>query len=104
MAKGDLYSLTCFFADDTYTYCKNKKEDSYQVVNLLNIYEKASGQKINVKSFSIFFGRNIDQVRRQEICSTLHFQEADENFKYKGLLCILEKIKSVVLGYLKERL
>lgn len=42
------------FADDSYFYCKADMLDAAKVVELLNVYERASGQKINGEKSSVF--------------------------------------------------
>ncbi|KAL8104572.1 hypothetical protein AgCh_028691 [Apium graveolens] len=62
-----------FFADDSYFYCKAGTEEAQKVLELLEVYEHASGQKAN------------------------------EHSTYLGLPNLLDRNKSVLLGYLKER-
>lgn len=42
------------FADDSYVYCKANTEEGLKVLELLNKYEAASGQKVNSKLVQIF--------------------------------------------------
>lgn len=43
------------FADDSYLYCKANEEDAMRVLNLLQTFDKASGQKVYLlKSFGVF--------------------------------------------------
>lgn len=68
------------------------------------MFERASGQKINVDKSSVFFSKNTDLDLKQVLCNILRFNEADDNTKYLGLPKILERNKSAVLGYLKDLL
>lgn len=60
-----------FFADDSYFYCKADTGETRKVMELLDTYEKASGQKVNKDKSSIFFGTNIIQYNREKICQLL---------------------------------
>lgn len=42
------------FADDSYFYCKADTEDASKVVEMLKVYEKAFGQKVNGGKSSFF--------------------------------------------------
>ena len=40
VARGAPSLSHMFFADNSYIYCKARKEDASQIVNLLNVFEK----------------------------------------------------------------
>ena len=46
------------FADDILLFCLASVEECQQVNSLLNLYEVASGQKINTDKTSLFFSSN----------------------------------------------
>lgn len=91
------------FADDSYFYCKADTNEARKVMELLAVYERASGQKINTQKSSAFFSSNVIQYNKEEICRVLQMGEADAYSKYLGLPNVLGRNKSVLLGYLKER-
>lgn len=91
------------FSDDNYFYCKAEIGEASRVLELLATYEKASGQKINANKFSIFFSNNVIQYNRNEVSQVLGMDEADEHSKYIGFPNTLRRNKSVLLGYLKEK-
>ena len=47
------------------------------IVDLLQTFQIATGQEINVGKSSIFFSSNLDLTFRRSIVSVLHIQEAD---------------------------
>lgn len=47
------------FAYDLYLYCKADTNEATKVLKMLEVYEKASGQKINSGKSSIFFSSNV---------------------------------------------
>lgn len=77
------------FADDSYIYCKDNVQEASKVSNLLNVFEKATGQKVNTSKSSIFFSTNIIDSYRKELCDVLHMQVAGEDGKYLGLPSLL---------------
>ena len=48
-----------FFADDSYLYCKANVEEAQNVLNMLKIFEGATGQKINTFKSSVFLSTNM---------------------------------------------
>ena len=73
------------FADDSYLYCKANTEEAGRVVELLKLFEQASGQKISVEKSSVFFSTNVIPYNRNNICQVLSMNEADMHSKYLGL-------------------
>lgn len=93
-----------FFTDDSYIFCQANEETAAHVANIFQIYEKASGQKLNAAKSSIFFSNNTGQEEKDAICNSLQFQIADDNTTYLGLPNVIGRNKNVVLGFLKGRM
>ena len=53
------------FADDSILFCKASVEESRVLKNILQKYEDASGQKINIDKSSIFFNPNTSQEAKR---------------------------------------
>ncbi|KAL8120232.1 hypothetical protein AgCh_017395 [Apium graveolens] len=92
------------FADDSYVYCKENTEEVDNVKKLLDMFENATGQKVNCGKSSIFFSSNTAVSHRTELCSKLQIQESGEKTTYLGLPTRMGRNKSSLLGYLKERI
>lgn len=92
-----------FFANDSYIYCKAETEEARNVMELLEIYEKASGQKINSNKSTMFFSDNITEYNKEQVCQVFCIREADDSSKYLGLPNNLGRNKSTVFGYLKDK-
>lgn len=74
-----------------------------RMMDLLQIYEETSGQCVNVLKSSVFFSINVSQENIENICHTLQKTGANENSKYLGLLSVVGRNKSSVLGFLKDK-
>ncbi|XP_060969607.1 uncharacterized protein LOC133036861 [Cannabis sativa] len=92
------------FADDSYVYCQASEEEANHVLQLLQTFEGASGQKVNLHKSSAFFNSNTVVNTRNSICNLMHIQEAGEDSMYLGLPSIVGRNKNAVLGFLKERM
>lgn len=91
------------FADDSYLYCKADESEATKVLELLEVYEQASGPKVNRGKSSVFFSSNVTESNRQLVCSILQMEEANDSSTYLGLPNFLGRSKSAILGYLKEK-
>lgn len=90
------------FADDSYLFFKANVDEANRMLELLQIFEEASGQKIKLLKSSIFFSTNVTQECRANISRTLHMYEADESCKYLGLPNMMFHNKYKMLGFLKD--
>lgn len=93
-----------FFADYSYIFCKGNMEMATHVLNMLSVFERASGQKINAEKSSVFSSKNMTQAVNNELCQVLQYQEANDGSLYLGLPNIIGRNKTIIFGYLKERL
>ena len=48
-----------FFVDDSLLFCKANGQECHHLIEILQLYEAASGQKINADKSSIFFSATI---------------------------------------------
>lgn len=104
VARGAPRLSHMFFADDTYLFCKASEREVDHIVDLLNIFELSSSQKINAEKSSVLFSRNVAGEIRGMVCSKLGFSEAGDNTLYLGLPNMIGRNKSRVLGYVKDRM
>ncbi|XP_062100181.1 uncharacterized protein LOC133806062 [Humulus lupulus] len=92
------------FTDDSYLFCKASMEEAVHVKELLHSYQVASGQQINLAKSSVFFSTNTRIETRQDICTELHIPEVGPYSMYLGLPNTLGRNKSVLLGYIKDKM
>lgn len=72
--------------------------------DILNIYERASGQKINLQKSSVVFSKNVCTDTKTRLASILGIQCVEEHGMYLGLPIHVGRSKSAIFAYLKERL
>jgi len=58
-----------FFADDSLLFCHANLTEWHNVHEILQRYERASGQKLNAKKMSIFFSKNTKREFKEHIGS-----------------------------------
>lgn len=90
------------FAHDSYLYCRANEAEARRILTILQTFEMASGQKVNLLKYSIFFSSNIGQESRQQLCQLLQMVEVDGACTYLGIPNIMGRSKET-LGFLKEK-
>ncbi|XP_030494621.2 uncharacterized protein LOC115710395 [Cannabis sativa] len=92
------------FADDSYVFCRANTREADSIMELLHLYEQASGQRVNFEKSSVFFSSNTEASVRDFLCGQLGIYEADDNITYLGLPNIMGRKKTTILGFLKDKL
>uniref|UniRef100_A0A803Q4Z4 Reverse transcriptase domain-containing protein n=1 Tax=Cannabis sativa TaxID=3483 RepID=A0A803Q4Z4_CANSA len=85
VARGAPVITHTFFADDSYLYYRATEKEAHNVMELLQCFQLASGQQVNLNKSSIFFSANTGVDIRARICSILKVQEVGESMR---LYCI----------------
>lgn len=91
------------FANDSYLFCKAESNEAANVLELLQVYERASGQQVNMEKSSIFYSSNVLEYNKVPIGQVLSMPEATEHSTYLGLPNVIGKNKSALLGCLKDK-
>ncbi|KAF5468857.1 hypothetical protein F2P56_012970 [Juglans regia] len=92
-----------FFVDDSLLFCQAKAEELSHVLNILDIYEKASGQVINKDKSSIFFSRNTGQAAQQQILELTGVKSSGTLERYLGLPALVGRAKVASFHTLIDR-
>ena len=114
MAGGDLRGFSLcrngprishlFFADDTLLFCKAELREVQTIQNILQKYELASGQKINLGKTTLFFGKSVSLVSKNAIKNLLGVPKIKEYERYLGLPAMVGRNRKASLNYIKERI
>ena len=110
---SDIHGVSCsrngpsitylLFANDSLLYCKASLSKCHIIMEILQTYEIASGQKINSDKSSIFFSSNTPQSLRQEIKRFFNANSNEPLEKYLGLLPIIGRGKKQAFEDIKSR-
>jgi hypothetical protein len=73
-----------FFADDSLLFCRTTVEEWGNLTQVLQYYERASGQQLNAAKTSIFFSKNTGADFREYISNTVGIQITACFDKYLG--------------------
>ncbi|KAL0457897.1 UNVERIFIED_CONTAM: putative mitochondrial protein [Sesamum latifolium] len=84
------------FADDTLISCSTTRNSMRCVLRILETYEKAAGQKVNVQKSSVAFSPNTPDSLKQEIATEMGVNLETKHEKYLGLPSVIDKKKKEV--------
>ena len=60
-----------FFADDSLIFCRAKDSDCQKLLEILDTYERASGQQINRDKTTLFFSKSTSSTMQESIKQAL---------------------------------
>ena len=72
--------------------------DCLKLLQILETYEKASGQAINTRKSGILFSSNTSNEDKDNVMSILRFNRSLEQENYLGLPLLMEGVKLRNLG------
>ncbi|XP_021770427.1 uncharacterized protein LOC110734567 [Chenopodium quinoa] len=86
------------------SYLRTTTQECSIIVDIIRVYERALGQKVNLDKTEVAFSRGVPVDRRGEIVRTLGVREVEKHNKYLGLPTIIGRSKKEIFARLKERL
>lgn len=92
------------FADDSFLFGEASEHECISFRTILNVYERASGQKINLQKSSVVFSKNVLWETKNSLSAILGVPCVEEHGLYLGLPIHVGRSKTAIFAYLKERL
>lgn len=92
-----------FFADDSLIFCRDSYQDAQMVNKILDIYQSASGQLINLDKSEISFSRNVPDDRKIMFQGWMQIKAVESHSKYLGLPTFVGRSKHQVFNFVQDR-
>ncbi|XP_021742857.1 uncharacterized protein LOC110708937 [Chenopodium quinoa] len=92
------------FAYDSLLFARANRQECETIVDILNQYEVASGQKINYEKSEVSFSKGVRQEQKDEIMSALKMRQVDRHGKYLGIPTAAGRSKKAIFGALLDRI
>jgi hypothetical protein len=112
-AKGDIHGVKIcrgapsvshlLFADDCFLFCRSNLQETQHLMNILNTYEKASGQEINLTKSEVFFSRNLSLPAQEDLAKIMGVRHVLGTGNYLGLPSMIGR-KKKIFSYIKDRI
>ncbi|XP_048499407.1 putative ribonuclease H protein At1g65750 isoform X2 [Beta vulgaris subsp. vulgaris] len=91
-------------SDDSLLFSRASRQECTIIVDILNHYELASGQKINYDKSEVSFSRGVSIEQREELKNILNMRQVDRHEKYLGIPSISGRSKKAVFDSLMDRI
>ncbi|XP_057426577.1 uncharacterized protein LOC130720010 [Lotus japonicus] len=92
------------FADDSLLFARAHPQELYQLMEILNTFSLASGQRINTAKSGIICSPLLPAHRRNQIASILNMQIWTSPGQYLGLPGIWGRNRTTALAWVKDRI
>ena len=92
------------FADDSLLFYQATRAKGETIVKILQIYERASRQSINLEKSSAYFSSNTSDSQKGQILEALGVKEVDWFETYLGLPTLIGRAKYNTFSFLKDRI
>jgi ribonuclease HI len=104
ISRGGTQIHHLFFVDDSLLFCKANLREWRHIEEILELYEMASGQKINRENTSIFFCKNTSPEAKEEILSVVGADHVQQFERYLGLPALIGRSRVSSFNYIKGRI
>ena len=91
------------FADDSLLFCQASQKKVNVINEILQVYAKASGQRINMEKSLVYFSNNTPNIIKDWTKRILGVKEVERFEKYLGLPTLIRRVKYQTFSYLKDR-
>ena len=78
-------------------------QECQQILNILEVYGKCSGQQINKNKTTIFFSKSTSEDTKNQLKIALDVPEIVQYEKYLGLPSLIGRHKKASFNFIKER-
>ncbi|XP_048499711.1 uncharacterized protein LOC104890046 isoform X5 [Beta vulgaris subsp. vulgaris] len=92
------------FADDSLLFTRATRQECTEIVDILNLYELASGQKINYEKSEVSFSKGVSQEQQEALMGILKMRRVDKHDKYLGIPSIAGRSKKAIFDSILDRI
>jgi hypothetical protein len=92
------------YADDSILFCRAKPEEASTIMNILKIYQEASGQRVNMDKSEMVFSPNISQDNKNQFQAELPIKISDNINKYLGMPTHFGRSKAMDFNFIMDKI
>jgi hypothetical protein len=92
------------FADDSLILIRANGGDAKHLQDILDLYERCSGQMINKAKSAVLFSKNTRAAAKRAVCDKLQVEKETMNERYLGLPVHVGRSIGGTFAYLKDRI
>ena len=103
-SRGGLEISHLFFVDDSLLFARANRQECATIVDILNKYEAASDQKINIDKSKISFSKRVSSVQEKELTYFMVVKQEEKHQKYLGIPTIAGRSKKKKISEIQGRI
>jgi hypothetical protein len=92
-----------FFTDDSLLFCRSNTTQWNSLTHILQLYEMASGQKMNSNKTAIFFSKNTSSSDKEQILGISGVPSTQQFDTYLGLPALVGRSRTTAFKSIKEK-
>ncbi|GAU37962.1 hypothetical protein TSUD_269770 [Trifolium subterraneum] len=92
------------FVDDCFLFCRANVVEVNELMRILNTYEQASGQEINLVKSEVFISRNMSHAAKEDLSRLLGVRLVLGTGIYLGLPSMVGRSKKTIFSFIKDRI
>ncbi|XP_074287662.1 uncharacterized protein LOC141612812 [Silene latifolia] len=93
-----------FFADDSLILCRADRKNAETIKGVLDLYQDASGQRLNMQKSELFFSPSTGVIEQNEVTQILAANVVSSPGKYLSIPAVVGRNKTMTFNHLKERI
>ncbi|PNY16050.1 ribonuclease H, partial [Trifolium pratense] len=93
-----------FFADDSLIFCRSNTKEVSTIQNIIQTYQKASGQLVNLAKSEMVFSKGVPNNTKQDVSNILPMQIQNQFSKYLGMPIALGRSKKQIFNFIQEKI
>lgn len=103
LARGAPTLTHLLFVDDALLFSKASPQNAFELLRILNVYSRCSGQRINLAKSGLICGKFVREDVKQNLSRILEMDCWDNPGKYLGLPGDWGRSRTTGLDWIKER-
>jgi hypothetical protein len=85
-------------------FCRAKEAEVHHVNDIINTYQKASGQLVNMQKSEILFSKHVQQEVKEAIHKIIPMQRVDHFSKYLGMPTLIGRSKNQTFQFIQDKI
>lgn len=77
--------------------------EATSILNVLDTYQRASGQVVNMEKSEVSYSRNVRDIDKQMICNQMKVKTVEHHSRYLGLPVVFGRSKRDIFSFVQER-